>query len=810
MSNVGYATLTIIPSAKGFQSALTKETSGPLSRQGAAGGKQFGGAFIGGVKPMVGALGGLFAAQKIGGFFTGAITEASDLGESVNALNVTYGDASEGIQELGRNAAQALGLSNVEFNGLAVQFGAFAKTISGPGGDVTGTLDEMTTRAADFASVMNLEVSEAAAMFQSGLAGQSEPLRKFGIDMSAASVEAYAYANGIAESGEKLTEAQKVQARYGFLMEQTAATQGDFANTSDSLANVQRRLSSSWKDLQAKLGAGFLPILEKTLGFLNSTALPGLEAFGGGIRSVWRILSEGDFDGNLFGFAEDSSQVDFLFDMRDRIVEGLNGIRDFIAGFTLPAPDLTALTNSGVELDGLVAIGARAREIFDQLVATFAPLVTSFGALFTSVSPVSTVFQALQPLLPQLLEVFTRLGSVLGATLLTAIQTLVPIFVQLQGVVVSVLSDTLAAILPVIVQLITQVASTFTQLLPVILPVIATIARLAATLISQLAPIVVNLVTSVLPPVITAFGQLIAAVAPFIAQLITRLIPVIQDLMPVVQTVFGFLADFVGAAMQIVQGIIQTVTGIISGDWSMVWTGIQNVFSGVWDAIKALVGAAIAIVSEIIDSTLATISSIWSGAWDGITSFVSDAWDNITSAISTGIDESVTWLSELPGRAVTALGDIGSTLLSSGASLIQGFIDGITSIDIGGAIEGVLGTIRDFFPFSPAKRGPFSGRGYTSYSGRALATDFAKGIEDETRAVERAALGVTEAAELVPRVPSFGSPDVGANRLDRSADGPLSPIVGSLTLQSTGDTREDLDEALFHLRRLSRGGAHAR
>lgn len=215
-----------------------------------------------------------FAALGVGSFLKSSITEASGLGESINALDVTFGKASGGVQQLGKDAAKSLGLSNLEFNSLAVRFSSFAETISGPGGDVTSTLDEMTTRASDFASVMNLDVSQAAELFQSGLAGETEPLRAFGLDMSAAAVEAFALESGLVTAGTAMTEAQKVQARYGLLMSQTSKTQGDFANTSGSLANQTRILSSSWKNTQASLGTLFLPVLEKAVGFIVSNVLP--------------------------------------------------------------------------------------------------------------------------------------------------------------------------------------------------------------------------------------------------------------------------------------------------------------------------------------------------------------------------------------------------------------------------------------------------------------------------------------------------------------------------------------------------------
>ena len=131
---------------------------------------------------------------------------------------------------------------------------------------------------------MNLDVNEAARLFQSGLAGETEPLRRFGIDLSAAAVEGHAYAEGIAKAGKPLTEQQKVQARYSLLMKETAKTQGDFKNTSGGLANQQRILSASFKELLANLGKALLPIMTRFVNFLNTTAIPALNKLIGFLR----------------------------------------------------------------------------------------------------------------------------------------------------------------------------------------------------------------------------------------------------------------------------------------------------------------------------------------------------------------------------------------------------------------------------------------------------------------------------------------------------------------------------------------------
>jgi len=270
---------SVLPDMSRFGPSLAKGAAADADQAGKQASTRFSGSFAKYLK-IGAAIGGAMAVAAGGKFLKESIREASDLGESLNAVNVTFGKNAEGIKKLGKEAADAVGLSQSEFNGLAVQFSAFSKTIAGKGGDVVGTMKDLTTRGADFASVMNLDVNEAMGLFQSGLAGETEPLRKYGIDLSAAAVEAHALSTGIVSNKNELTESAKVQARYSLLMQSTAKTQGDFANTSDSLANVQRRLGANWDDMQATVGMKLLPILEKFSGWIVDTGLPALSGLG--------------------------------------------------------------------------------------------------------------------------------------------------------------------------------------------------------------------------------------------------------------------------------------------------------------------------------------------------------------------------------------------------------------------------------------------------------------------------------------------------------------------------------------------------
>ncbi|MEU0671592.1 phage tail tape measure protein [Streptomyces sp. NPDC006172] len=122
------------------------------------------------------------------------------------------------------------------------------------------------------------------------------------------------------------------------------------------------------------------------------------------------------------------------------------------------------------------------------------------------------------------------------------------------------------------------------------------------------------------------------------------------------------------------------------------------------------------------------------------------AWNSFKSATVRKANETIAYVRGIPGRARAGLGNLGSYLWNSGAALINGFIGGIKSRigSVRDAASSVLSAARDFFPFSPAKKGPFSGRGYTLYSGQALMRDFGKGIAGQAPAVQRQLGRLTE------------------------------------------------------------------
>ena len=153
------------------------------------------------------------------------------------------------------------------------------------------------------------------------------------------------------------------------------------------------------------------------------------------------------------------------------------------------------------------------------------------------------------------------------------------------------------------------------------------------------------------------------------------------------------------------------------------------------------------------------ISSLWNSVCIEVSSFVSSTWENVKSTVSDGIEGMMGFIQDIPGRIKGFFSDAGSWLVDAGRSIIDGLVNGIRNA-IGGAVDavsGAVGEIRALFPFSPAKKGPFSGHGWVLYSGMSIADALAEGFERRVPSMV-AAYGSGMAAVSSPRSPRAPRP----------------------------------------------------
>jgi hypothetical protein len=202
-------------------------------------------------------------AQRARQLISESVKAASDLGESVNAVNKVFGSASEQVRAWGRDNANAIGLSTRAFNQMATPLGSMLKNQGLALDQVTDHTIKLTERAADMASVFNTDVSDALVAIQAGLRGEQDPLERYGVSLSAVSVEARALADSHKTSAAQLTSQEKALARLNLIYDQTNDTAGDFRDTADGLANSQRIAAATMEEAKAKVGGVFIPVMAK-------------------------------------------------------------------------------------------------------------------------------------------------------------------------------------------------------------------------------------------------------------------------------------------------------------------------------------------------------------------------------------------------------------------------------------------------------------------------------------------------------------------------------------------------------------------
>jgi hypothetical protein len=326
---------------------------------------------------------------------------------------VSFGESAAEITKLGESAATAMGVSQTEFNQAAVRFSAFADRVVGEGGNVAGFIGDVSGRAADFASVFNIEVSEALQVFQSGLAGEAEPLKRFGINLLQSEVQAYALREGLISVGEQMTEDQKVQARYGLLMEETAKTQGDFANTSDGLANSQRILQASFADMQATVGAALVPAFAT----LTQAMLPIVEQLAPILTQVMEQLAP--------------------------VIENVAAqIPGLLEGFMPLIPVIGVLATAFFDLiDQILPVFV---ELIQMILPVILQLVEAFMPFIQAVLPV------LVNLVQQLLPILTILLQQLFIPLIPVILQLLEAFMPLIEAILPILISYLEFLIPIL------------------------------------------------------------------------------------------------------------------------------------------------------------------------------------------------------------------------------------------------------------------------------------------------------------------------------------------------------------------------
>jgi phage-related protein len=251
-------------------------------------------------------------------------------------------------------------------------------------------------------------------------------------------------------------------------------------------------------------------------------------------------------------------------------------------------------------------------------------------------------------------------------------------------------------------------------------------------------PTLLQITDKIRKDLIPAIGEFLAAAAPVVAFFIERFAPIISAAL---QTV----VKLISAAVTIITGIFKVLTGILTGDWSKTWAGIKQILSGALSAIKALISGAFSVIRGYFSGITSAIGGIWRGLWALVKDTVSTAIGNVKGLVA--------------GLAVSLRNALSIDLSAAGRKIISSLIAGIRAKagEVVNVVSGIAQSVRDHFPFSPAKRGPLKRKPMFT-AGRNITRDLARGMTSRAGDAKLAAQLVAGRISNVDRVNLTGTP----------------------------------------------------
>lgn len=279
------------------------------------------------------------AVGKIGG----AVDLASQLTEVQNVVDTTFGDMASKVDDFTKTSIQDFGMSELTVKQISSRFQALGTSIGISSEQVANgtavankalmsqnntlykTTDSMadmslnlTKLAADMASFYDVDQADVAKSLQSIFTGTIAPLRRYGLDLTQATLSEWAMKNGLDANIKSMTQAEKVLLRYNYVMANTQAAQGDFAKTANTWANSVRVLKQEFQAWGSIIGSVVINALKPFVQALNKVMLK--------VISFTRTVA--DALGAIFGWTIEISGRGATADGMEDIADGVGDIGD--------------------------------------------------------------------------------------------------------------------------------------------------------------------------------------------------------------------------------------------------------------------------------------------------------------------------------------------------------------------------------------------------------------------------------------------------------------------------------------------------
>lgn len=668
-------------------SGIGKVSSG-LATAGKFAMKGLGKATVATTKMLGGAVVGLGAAASASAVGIFKLTNmASDLGETTNKVTTAFGKKTgNSVLKWSSSSITQMGLAKQTALDMTALFGDMG-TSMGISQKESATMSmSLTQLGADLASFKNINIDEATTALNGVFTGETESLKRLGVVMTQTNLEQFAMSKGITKQVKAMTEAEKVNLRYAYVMEKTKNAQGDFVKTGGGFANQLRMFKEQFKELGTSIGGIFLPNMAKGMQALNgfSTELNGVFVDGwqsGDLNEISDILTRA-LDTGVKSLQKGLPKViDFLVVFLSSLTGLILSELPKIVQMLLTG--VVSLFSSVIDIirqnkDSITAsIVELARSLVDAL-AFLVPEILLLGAeiIMSLVSGIAkelptlipTVISAMQELsiklysmIPQLMDV----GIELIMGILDGMVNSIPMILQNSTRMMQVLIDGITTSLPKIIEasisIINTLVTALIENLPLLLNSALTLINALVTGLIQNLPVLINgaiaIVNALLNGIVGCLPMIISAAVQMINALVNGLIvslPIIIS--ATLQLVMALVMGLIQNLPMIIQSGITLILALLKGLLDMLPLLIDGAIQllmglvmGLIDNLDLIISAAIQIIIALtvglisaIPEILGAIPKITMALIDGLMSvnWLSVGWD-IISGIGKGIWDGV-------------------------------------------------------------------------------------------------------------------------------------------------------------------------
>lgn len=633
-------------------------------------------------------LGKVFAVTALVSFAKKAIDVASDIQEVQNVVDTAFGDMAYKMEQFAETSIEAFGMSKLTAKQTGSTFMAMASGMNIASESASDMSIQLTALSGDMASFYNKTTDVTSTALKSIFTGETETLKQFGIVMTETNLETFRMNQGIKTAYKNMTQAQKVQLRYNYVMEQTKLAQGDFLKTQGSWANQTRILSENFKELMSVLGSGLVKVLTPVIQILNIAikrmidfANAVAKVFGGGANveaqeqqaeAVKETVKQeqklgGAIKANDKANKKSLAGFDTIMKLSEKTAEASGGGAGGGEELDIKTPyDLEALGNmDSSSVDNLVnGIKGKLEELKEYFSVYKLPIENWFKF---DVGKLKTSF------LIMIQDVFNG-----------GLSTVSMIFTDFVTNILPTLLDTLfSSILPFFTQLLTQIITTFTTLFNTLNGLFHTVytegispaLQLIAEIWSGLWDTIYKNWQKWGEPIFEKLRTAIVGIGETFQNIWNNILePVWSNFMdnidwlwnnhlqPFVDNFLDFVGTLVNGALDIYNGFILPVV-----NWFVETFGpsISNSINFVVDVLGSIVGTIVDVASGIITSLKGIIEFIvgiftgdWERAWDGIKTFFSGIWEGIVGIVKGAVNLVIDFVNGMIGAVRTGLNKV--------------------------------------------------------------------------------------------------------------------------------------------------------